>query len=179
MNQEFNVNDEVTDETLLEASEVLTNAIYRKAAEWEQLVRQEKPVEQVDQVGEELAQIATQADKLISAYGPRKVLNPDIETDPEIEEAFNEARQANTYTFHLGTEYSNTLSSFEPENGDFVLINGKADQLYDVPVEDTYTPVKEFLDKYSTTNIEITEVNIEQDVELERLRPGEDGYILE
>lgn len=167
LSREYPVNEEVEFEEFQEATEVLSEAAYRKSAEWEAAVRQERDVGEVDDIAREAAVIANQLDKVVSSY-THQVSYDEMNEDEE--EIFTENTHANTFIYNLGTQQKHLMNPGDAKSGDFALVNG-APRFRPEPeeIEETYTLPRDFISELSPTDMWIDSVEIKDGEDLDRI----------
>jgi len=167
LSREYPVDEEVEFEEFQEATEVLSEAAYRKSAEWEAAVRQERAVEEVDDIAREAAVIANQLDKISSSYANQTPINEMSDAEDEIHV---ESRRANTFIYNLGTQQKHLMNPGEANTGDFTLVNG-APRFRPEPeeIEETYTLPRDYISDLSPTDMWIDSMEIKDGEDLDRI----------
>lgn len=128
MNQQY-IENELTDEELLENINELTDTTYRQVTNWKAAIRNEEPVEEIEQIAEEAAKTVYTLDIVQSEWKKRNFdrehfTEYEMETIDQASDAYRFAKDAGTRREYLGKENSIGYEPDQMNYGDFCLING-------------------------------------------------------
>ena len=172
LDPDYLMENELDEDEFIEASEKLSDRVYRKATEWEMAVKGERPVDEVDGIAREAAETAYVIDRVVSdffdAYGEL--------SDNQVE-AVNAGRRAWSFVNESGTQLKYMgKDSEEMEEGDFVLVNGNNVEPFSTDFEqiETYTRPGEIIEQLSGP-VRITSFEINPDADLDDI--PEDDFI--
>lgn len=161
---DYLLEQELDNEEYKEASEKLVDRAYRKITEWRMSVRDERPIQEADELAREAAETAYLIDRVNSNF----VDNYGNLSDGELE-AVNESNRAWRFVNESGTQMQYEGKDSEQfETGDFVLVNGNnvdpfAEQFEEL---ETYTEPSEFIEKFSGP-IRITSFSVDPEASLD------------
>jgi len=161
---EYLFDNDLEGEEFREAQTKLIDRAYRKVTEWRTAVRQERPVEEVNDLARESAKTAYTIDRLNSGYVDRygKLTDPDVEI-------VNEARRAWRFVHESGTQMQYEGKNSEDfDEGDFVLINGNNVGLRPNEFDEmlTYKPPSNYIEELSGP-IRISSFEVDPDASLD------------
>lgn len=166
LDTQYLLENDLDDEEFEEASINLIDNAYRKVTEWRMAVREERPVDEVDELAKDAARTAYVLDRLASdffdAYG---------ELGDRQVELVNKSRRAWRFVNESGTQMQYTGKDSEELNeGDFVLVNGNnVDPFTEEHDElDTYTPPEKYISKYSGP-FRISSIEVDTEASLDDL----------
>lgn len=161
---DYLLENDLSNEEFVNASEKLVDRAYRKATEWSSAVRNEKSVEDVNRIAKEAAETAYILDRVVSdffeAYGKL--------SDKQVE-AVNAGRRAWSFVNEVGTQLKYAgKEAEEMEEGDFVLINGNNIDPFSEEFDqlDTYRSPHEYIEDLSG-RVRISSFEVNKDADLD------------
>lgn len=163
---QYLLENDLDNEEFEEAAVKLIDSAHRKVTEWRMSVRNERPVDEVDEIAREAAKTAYALDRVTSDFFDSYGELGDRQID-----LVNRGRRAWRFVNESGTQMQYTGTNPEElEEGDFVLVNSNNVDPFSEEYEnlDAYTLPEAFISEYSGS-FHVSSIEIDTEASLDDL----------